>query len=261
MCSVVKNVVVCTKETWFTGLNDIAAVQAQSCIKAEWTAWSVRARSPRFPHGLSYPTLLRLSKKCLFHYRFCTVNHRCALSVNVAILPVISCILGNYSEHLWCEKIVRVVSINLGWKYFNGTDNSFFFPFKLIRILFDVSLQTYKCAKLFTRNCLWWSYPLLSVISSEQSPDLWINHLRSLRSCVPISTHPIPALETLCHGKVTNGKKFSAQWLFMASISLKGHREHDHVMTLLFHLKVNSDYMLFFTAACVRQCSKQPEIN
>lgn len=40
----------------------------------------------------------------------------------------------------------------------------------------------------------------------------------------------------------------------MASISLKGHREHDHVMTV-FHLKVNSNYMLFFTKACVRLCN------
>jgi len=37
--------------------------------------------------------------------------------------------------------------------------------------------------------------------------------------------------------------------------ALKGHREHDHVRTLLFHLKVNSNYMLFFTKACVRLCN------
>lgn len=55
-------------------------------------------------------------------------------------------------------------------------------------------------------------------------------------------------------------KRFRAQWLFMASIRLKEHLEHD-VMTLLFTLKVNSDNMLFFMATCVQNRRKQPEIN
>lgn len=77
-------------------------IHTWSCKKVERKAWSVIARSPRVTHDLSYPTLLGLEGS-LFHYRFCNVNHRCALSVNASILPFISCILSNYSEHLWCE--------------------------------------------------------------------------------------------------------------------------------------------------------------